>query len=81
MEYFEFLKVAHDKFTCNGKKYHAQVDMVDTAGKKVWLWGLDARVNHTLSTRLQARKALKQTNNVERCKSTMLSKTICQNAT
>ena len=40
-EYFESLKVAHDKFTWNGMKYHVRVGMVDTAGKifgsRVWM--------------------------------------------
>ena len=48
------LKISYDKFTWNGKKYHAYVDMVDSAAKIVWLWDLDARVNSTLSTNFWA---------------------------
>ena len=58
MKYFEGLKVAHDKFTWNGKKYHAQVDMVESTGKIVWLWDLDARVNSTLSTEFLAQQKM-----------------------
>ena len=35
------LKIALDKFIWNGKKYHAQVDMVDSAGKKSLALGIE----------------------------------------
>ena len=47
---FEDLKVAHKQTTFGvEKKYHKQVDMVDTLGK-LGFWWLDARVELILST-------------------------------
>ena len=41
MSILKVLKVAHDKFTWNGKRYHVWVGMVDSAGKifgsRVWM--------------------------------------------
>ena len=47
---FENLKVAHKQTTYGvAKKYHKQIDMVDTFGK-LGFWWLDARVELILST-------------------------------
>ena len=39
--FFECLKIAHDKFTWNGMKYDVWVGMMDTAGKifgsRIWM--------------------------------------------
>ena len=53
---FEVLKVAHDKFTWNGMKYHVYIGMVDTVGKIFGSRSLDARAAFPLSTEFLASK-------------------------
>ena len=57
-KHFEGLKVAHEVFTWNGRKYHIVGRYGGHKWHRFWLKVLDARETFPLSTRLWASKVI-----------------------